>query len=520
MTEFALTVQPILSHKHFQTAQIVAGESHLHRTFKWIHILETLAIDDLLKGQELILTTGIRLAEDEDDFISFLEKLASYNTAALCIELGEHIQQIPPRVLQVAEKLQLPVIVFPDVVPFIEITQDIHRQLINQHYEMLQQLETYAQEVHKLTLFITNYDQLLMRLQKYLQVSVVFELKGEETVFLPNIRQELFYELQEMCDAEHLLSRDIHLLKQKFGTIHIYTTERLLNEFDALILDRTIVALSNFLLRDLYIDERVENENRLFLTQWLAGELGVSDMRRFLEEFAPKTVDKPWIVMLQRVQNVSKRDNLTYHKLFVRNLLEKYGFYALTLEHEQDLVFFIADLWQSSDYKERLEKVTRQLVKSDQKTQHLLMGFGHRVCSFEQILQSYTSAKNTLHVRKHQLELSFFFEDIPLQHMLLQLQTNDILVDFAHDFLQPLFEYDKMNNGQLVNTLKTYLALNGLKKETAQALFIVRQTLYHRLEKIESLLGKDFMSGSKRLAIELMLHLVTPTQAEPKTTSI
>ena len=246
MTEFALTVQSILSHKHFQTAQIVAGESHLHRTFKWIHILETLAIDDLLKGQELILTTGIRLAEDEDDFISFLEKLASYNTAALCIELGEHIQQIPPRVLQVAEKLQLPVIVFPDVVPFIEITQDIHRQLINQHYEMLQQLETYAQEVHKLTLFITNYDQLLMRLQKYLQVSVVFELKGEETVFLPNIRQELFYELQETCDAEHLLSRDIHLLKQKFGTIHIYTTERLLNEFDALILDRTIVALSNF----------------------------------------------------------------------------------------------------------------------------------------------------------------------------------------------------------------------------------------------------------------------------------
>jgi purine catabolism regulator len=56
-----------------------------------------------------------------------------------------------------------------------------------------------------------------------------------------------------------------------------------------------------------------------------------------------------------------------------------------------------------------------------------------------------------------------------------------------------------------VETLKMYLACNGSKQETAKKLFVVRQTMYHRIEKLETLLGSDFMSSEKRLAIEFML---------------
>jgi PucR family transcriptional regulator, purine catabolism regulatory protein len=54
-------------------------------------------------------------------------------------------------------------------------------------------------------------------------------------------------------------------------------------------------------------------------------------------------------------------------------------------------------------------------------------------------------------------------------------------------------------------TLKVYLHTNGQKKDPAERLFIVRQTLYHRSEKIKQLLGPDFMQTEKRLALELML---------------
>ena len=54
-------------------------------------------------------------------------------------------------------------------------------------------------------------------------------------------------------------------------------------------------------------------------------------------------------------------------------------------------------------------------------------------------------------------------------------------------------------------TLKTYLACSGSKQETSKKLFIVRQTLYHRIEKLELLLGENFMNSDKRLALEFML---------------
>ena len=51
------------------------------------------------------------------------------------------------------------------------------------------------------------------------------------------------------------------------------------------------------------------------------------------------------------------------------------------------------------------------------------------------------------------------------------------------EYIQHIIEYDRKHNSKLVETLKVYLHTNGQKKDTSERLFIVRQTLYHRLEK-------------------------------------
>ena len=65
-----------------------------------------------------------------------------------------------------------------------------------------------------------------------------------------------------------------------------------------------------------------------------------------------------------------------------------------------------------------------------------------------------------------------------------------------------MLEFDQKLNSNLFETLRVYLECSGSKKETSDRLFIVRQTLYHRLDRLETLLGKDFMEPANRLAIE------------------
>jgi purine catabolism regulator len=85
------------------------------------------------------------------------------------------------------------------------------------------------------------------------------------------------------------------------------------------------------------------------------------------------------------------------------------------------------------------------------------------------------------------------------------MQNQQDLQEFVMEYLEPVIVHDQKNNGKLLETLKVYLSCNGSKKETANQLFIVRQTLYHRIQKLEALLGADFMHAEKRLVIEFMI---------------
>jgi PucR C-terminal helix-turn-helix domain/GGDEF-like domain len=60
----------------------------------------------------------------------------------------------------------------------------------------------------------------------------------------------------------------------------------------------------------------------------------------------------------------------------------------------------------------------------------------------------------------------------------------------------------------LVHTALVYLDQAGSVQRTAQALGIHRQTLYHRLERIEKTTGLDLDSGTDRLALHLALTLL------------
>jgi DNA-binding PucR family transcriptional regulator len=63
-------------------------------------------------------------------------------------------------------------------------------------------------------------------------------------------------------------------------------------------------------------------------------------------------------------------------------------------------------------------------------------------------------------------------------------------------------------SAELVHTAKVYLDEAGSAQRTAQALGIHRQTLYHRLERIERLSGLRLDSGQDRLQLHLALTLL------------
>src|SRR5690625_5498510 len=79
------------------------------------------------------------------------------------------------------------------------------------------------------------------------------------------------------------------------------------------------------------------------------------------------------------------------------------------------------------------------------------------------------------------------------------MRDKEDVKEIISDSLGPILKYDQERGTELLKRLQVYLEHLGAKNETAEALHIVRQTLYHRLNRIELLLGEDFMTVEKIL---------------------
>ncbi|WP_066291538.1 PucR family transcriptional regulator [Bacillus sp. FJAT-29937] len=509
---YSLIVQELFNRNHFQKAEVIAGHGGILNTIKWVHILESKEIGTLIKGNELILTTGIQLTS-EDTLLNFLEQLITKEAAALCIELGEHIKSVPNSVIELANRHNLPIIVFNEIVPFIEITQEIHSLLINQQYEMIKRLENYSQEINKLTLKITHYEHILMKLYKYLNMNVAFIINGQQSLFIPNEKHQIYENLRDQYEQKgegsHFAKCEVIILEESYGEVCIFTKNRTINEFELLILDRTVTALSQYLLRSLYIEEKQNIHSRLLLESWLDGTVEDSVITSFLQEQGfHNLLNCSYFVLVEQINNTKKGYDLNYYKLYSRNIFENKGFVLFLLEEKQRLIYIIADII-GHDIKPRIieciEKIRNFRKNNNYINLSVTTAVGQIMNDYKLVHQSCETARDTLLIRNNAFHLSYFYEDLFTHQLVLQMQKNKAIMDLAKKYLKPLYDYDAKNNGQLIETLQAYLQCNCLKNETAKKLFIVRQTLYHRLSKIESLIGSDYTLPPKRLAVELML---------------
>jgi PucR family transcriptional regulator, purine catabolism regulatory protein len=112
--------------------QVVAGAAELDRPVRWVHVAEVPDIATLLRGGELVLTTGIGLPTGDDGLRSFIDDLADVGAAGVVVELGRRFTDTLPRAMVgVAERRRLPLVMLRRTTPFVRITEAVHALIVN-----------------------------------------------------------------------------------------------------------------------------------------------------------------------------------------------------------------------------------------------------------------------------------------------------------------------------------------------------------------------------------------------------
>jgi purine catabolism regulator len=98
-----------------------------------------------------------------------------------------------------------------------------------------------------------------------------------------------------------------------------------------------------------------------------------------------------------------------------------------------------------------------------------------------------------------------YFPDLSVYRLLLQIEHNPELITFQEETFGPLSSHE--NCAEMIHTLGAYFEHNGNISQTAEALFIHRNTLLYRMERITSILNLDLDNPENRLAVQLALHI-------------
>jgi purine catabolism regulator len=135
---YGLTVRDLLALPSLAGAEVAAGAAGMEQLVRWVNVMEVPDILPWVKPNELLLTTGFPLSHvggassvDSAALAELIDGLAEGGVAALGVKTGRYLDELPPVMLDTAERRGFPILVLPRTVAFDEVMSDVFTQLVD-----------------------------------------------------------------------------------------------------------------------------------------------------------------------------------------------------------------------------------------------------------------------------------------------------------------------------------------------------------------------------------------------------
>ncbi len=177
----------------------------------------------------------------------------------------------------------------------------------------------------------------------------------------------------------------------------------------------------------------------------------------------------------------------------INDALAQYGSYIPAMPYQDGAVFLIPDNPRSLSYLSALfQGIESDLIRAYPALK-LRTGIGGSYRNPLDFRKSLAEARQALVAAQVQAVDTHLIahEDLGLYALLLNINDPHVLEDFYQTTWGKLAEYDKINNTELCLTLNTFYTNNADLQNTAAVLYIHKNTLKYRLDRINSLLGCD-----------------------------
>jgi len=441
--------------------------------------------------------------------------------------------ELPEALIRSAKDVGLPLISLQHPAYFMEITEAVHSVIINRQYRLLQQADHAANTFSNLVVQGASTGRILRELEQMTASPVVLSDEvGNVIDYVPKSRH-MFQLLQnwkphmlephviqettrsQSCPSSPLPCTWVPVLIRGnlIATVHILSLSGECDEYDAVALERAGTAIALSLAARPGPEQQDADASSSLVYELTRGySTDAAQVSRSAKALGAE-IDFPCRICI--VQPFNADDRTVSHLSASRSLGAIAKAVRRRLGHGQPaLVGYdgtqVTVLWKppapdsASNIRRHLESLLHDLHLARQTA---ISGVSNPATIFE-LPRAYEEASEALRCARYMTRppTVVFWAEMGIRRLLVDLDVVGTLDRHISTELGPLLDHDSKGGVSLIATLTAYLRHGGNKAKIADELSIDRRTVYHRIEKLRSLMNADLDDSTVRASLTLALE--------------
>lgn len=549
-----ISVENLLNLDILKGSKVLAGMSGTAKRITKVNVMEVPDIIEWVSDGEFLITTAYSIKDNISALLDIIPKLKEKGVVGLGIKVGRYVSELPLYIIELADKLDFPIIELPFCVSHTDLISVILTEVINNQMNMLINIEEFNREIMDIMMRGGGlkeigkklYDNIGNSLAIYESMQDSTEIFCEDITHISIIEKIIYnyissknstfhedggkkYDLnQDNFNGKYIERRTIPIVIDNvdYGFIFIWLDDRVLSPIDNMLIESYVHIIALEFVKRLSLYNMESNYKLEFFDNLLssnknnqANALEKAKNFNFNKELKYALIIISLKDMYKQIKQAENNMNLIQDSIsslmFIINRKIKHQNANIIYVDKSDriLILFGSENSKSDTIiKNEVKCFCEDILKETQKRFHknqLIMGIGRAYKGVSELYKSHEQAKLIVeNLSLAKIGNIIHYDDLGIYRILSYDGLQNELMEFCIDNIKPLIDYDKDNKTEFIKTLKIYFECNGNMKKISEKMYMHYNTIIYRLQKIREITGVNIDDSDSRLNLEIALKAI------------